>query len=468
MARFGWKRAGISAAALAMAAVTGSAVTAQTATDSRKATERDILKRAVEIPTVQGRGQMDEMTKMLSAELRKAGITDITIQPHDDTETLIARWHADGKTVKKPILLMAHMDVVEAKREDWASDPFVFREKDGFYWGRGVVDNKAGMVAMIAALQRLHTAGFKPGRDIVLLLTGDEETVQNGALLASTKWRDLIDAEYALNSDGGGGTILADGSVDYFGVQVAEKIYADYRLTTTNRGGHSSAPRDANAIYQLAGALKNLEEYRFTPRLTEINRPGFEHTAANDGGVFGALVKAWLDDPTNMEFADDVEAVAPGSTRTRCVATMISGGHALNALPQKAEANVNCRIFPTESADEVKAILQNIAGREVTITRYENDGIASPPSPLREDVFGAITRSVQHRFPDAKVIPEMSAGATDGLFLRAAGIPVYGASALWGVVGEPLGVHGLDERVRVEAFHDDIDHWERILRELAK
>lgn len=436
------------------------------AQDARDAAERDILKRAVEIPTVKGRGQMPAMTAMVSAELEKAGITDFVIKKHDDTETLIARWHA-GKPAKKPILLMAHMDVVEAKREDWKNDPFVFREEDGFYLGRGVVDNKAGLVAMVAALQRLHASGFAPDRDIIVLLTGDEETVQNGAMLASTEWKELIDAEFALNSDGGGGGILPGGKVDYFGVQVAEKIYADYTLAATNRGGHSSAPRDDNAIYQLAQALKNLEEYRFSPRLTEVNRPIWEHTAENDGGVFGAMVKAWLDEPDNMEFADAVESVANGQTRTRCIATMISGGHAPNALPQAAEANVNCRIFPTETADEVLATLQRIAGPEVTVARVEGDGIPSPPSPIREDVFGAVTRSVQTRFPGAKVIPDMSAGATDGLFLRAAGIPVYGASALWGYVNEPLGVHGLDERIRAESFHDDIDHWERILRELA-
>ncbi len=434
--------------------------------DARRATERELLKRAVEIPTVKGRGQMDEMTAMLSAELRKAGVSEITIKKHGDTETLIARKRA-AKPGKKPILLMAHMDVVEAKAADWKHDPFVFREEGEWYLGRGVVDNKAGLVAMVAALQRLQASGFAASRDIVLLFTGDEETDQDGARLASTDWKSLIDAEYALNSDGGGGGLLPGGKVDYFGVQVAEKIYADFSLTATNRGGHSSAPRRDNAIYQLAQALKNLEEYRFTPRLTEINRPIWEHTAANDGGVFGATVKAWLDEPENMEYADAVEDVAPGHTRTRCIATMLSGGHAPNALPQKASANVNCRIFPTETIAETKETLARIAGPEVTVAQVDTSGRPSPPSPLREDVFGAVTRSIRTRFPDAKVVPDMSAGATDGLYLRAAGIPTYGASALWGYVNEPLGVHGLNERIRKQSFHDEVDHWERILRELA-
>ncbi|MGI8942912.1 MAG: M20/M25/M40 family metallo-hydrolase [Qipengyuania sp.] len=430
------------------------------------AAERDLLKQAVEIPTVKGRGTMPQMTSLLSAELRKAGFGRIDIKQHDETETLIARLEAPGSPTKKPILLMAHMDVVEAKREDWKHDPFLFRHEGEFYMGRGVADNKASMVAMIAALQRLHAAGFEPDRDIVVLLTGDEETAQNGALLASTEWKELIDAEFALNSDGGGGGILPSGKVDYFGIQVAEKIYADYTFTTVNRGGHSSGPRDDNAIYQLAQALKNLEEYRFPPRLTEINRPIWAHTAENDGGIFGAMVKAWLDEPGNMEFADAVESVTPGHTRTRCIATTISGGHAPNALPQKANANVNCRIFPTETPEEIKTLLERIAGPEVSVSLIDG-GIPSPPSPLREDVFGAQTRSIQQRWPRAKVVPDMSAGATDGLYMRAAGIPTYGVSGLWGYVNEPLGVHGLDERIRAEAFHDDVDHWERILRELA-
>ena len=434
--------------------------------DARRAAERDMLKRAVEIPSVKGRGRMDEMTAMLSDELRKAGIRNIVIKKHGDTETLIARWKAANAT-KKPILLMAHMDVVEANAADWKNDPFTFRHDGDWYLGRGVVDNKASMIAMIAALQRLKARSFAPARDIVLLLTGDEETDQDGARLASTEWKELIDAEFALNSDGGGGGILPGGKVDYFGIQVAEKIYADFSLTATNRGGHSSAPRADNAIYQLAQALKNLEEYRFTPRLTPINRPIWEHTAANDGGIAGALVKAWLDEPGNLEYADAVESMFPGNTRTRCIATMLSGGHAPNALPQKASANVNCRIFPTETIAQTKETLARIAGPEGVVAQVDTSGRPSPPSDLRADVIDAVTRSIRTRFPDAKVIPDMSAGATDGLYTRAAGIPTYGVSGLWGYVNEPLGVHGLDERIRAESFHDDVNHWERILRELA-
>lgn len=434
--------------------------------DAQRSAERNMLKRAVEIPTVKGRSMMDEMTAMLSAELRKAGISDIAIKKYDDTEALIARWKAAG-VAKKPLLLMAHMDVVEAKAADWKNPPFEFREQGDWYLGRGVRDNKAGMIAMIAALQRLHRSGFKPDRDIIILLTGDEETRQNGARLASTEWKSLIDAEFALNSDGGGAGIKPDGSVDSFGLQVAEKIYADFTFLATNRGGHSSAPRSDNAIYQVAGALKNLEEYRFTPHLDAVTRPGWEYDAKEDGGTFGAMVQAWLDDPTNMELADAIEAVAPGSTRTRCVATQVSAGHAPNALPQRAEANVNCRIFPGETFADTQAALQRLAGPDVNVTRVEDGGLASPASPLRADVVAAMNRSVQARWPKAVVLPSMSAGATDGSYTRSAGIPTYGVSTLWNPVGQPSGVHGLDERVPVNAFHEEIDHWERLLRDLT-
>lgn len=450
--------------AAALLAAAGTTAFAQD--DGRRAAERDMLKRAVEIPTVKGRGQMPKMTAMLSAELRKAGIRDIAIKKHGDTETLIARWKAAGAT-RKPILLMAHMDVVEAKDSDWKNPPFEFREQGDWYLGRGVRDNKAGMIAMIAALQRLQAASFKPSRDIVLLLTGDEETQQNGARLASTEWKPLIDADFALNSDGGGAGMKPDGTVDAMGLQVAEKIYADFTFVATNRGGHSSGPRADNAIYQLAGALKNLEEYRFTPHLDAVTRPGWEFDAKEDGGAFGAMVQAWLDEPTNMERADAVEAVAPGSTRTRCVATQLAAGHAPNALPQRAEANVNCRIFPVETFAQTQATLQRLAGPDVKVTRVEDGGLASPPSPLRDDVVAAMTRSVQARWPKAVVLPAMSAGATDGSYMRAAGIPTYGVSTLWSPVGQPSGVHGLDERVPVKAFHQEIDHWERLLRDLA-
>lgn len=437
----------------------------------RRKTERDLFETIVEIPTVAGRGQMPRLTALLANEFRSMGITDIVIkdhegQPGDKTQTMIVRWPAAKPSGKKPILLMAHMDVVEAKRSDWTHDPFEFREADGYYWGRGTSDNKDGVASILLALKRLKAAGFQPSRDIIVLYTGDEETKQEGARLAASDWRKLIDAEYALNLDAGGGVVYRNGKVEGFSVQVAEKTYADFRLTATNRGGHSSQPRPDNAIYQLAGALKNLEEYRFEPQLDATTRAMFESRAELDGGRFGALIRSWLADPEDRAKADIVEAVVPGYTRTRCIATQLSGGHAPNALPQKAEATVNCRIFPGVKPDAITRELQAIAGKEVTVTMIDG-GTWSSPSPLRDDVMGAFREALHARWPGAPAIPMMSAGATDAIFTRAAGIPTYGVAGKWGYAGEPLGAHGLNERIVIDGFHDGIDHLEAMLRDLA-
>ncbi|HET9693224.1 MAG TPA: M20/M25/M40 family metallo-hydrolase [Steroidobacteraceae bacterium] len=433
----------------------------------RRGVERELFRKVIEIPTVAGRGEMPRLVALLSAEFRKAGIRDITVKSHGESQSMIVRWPASRPSGRKPILLLAHMDVVEANRSDWVHDPFRFREADGYYWARGANDNKAGVVAIVSSLARLRASGFEPGRDIVVLFTGDEETQQQGARGAATEWRSLIDAEFALNSDSGGGTLYKDGRVEGFYIQVAEKTYADFRLTATNRGGHSSAPRTDNAIYQLAAALKSLEEYRFTPMLNEASRAYFESIAAKDGGAYGDIVKAWLADPTNLEKADLVELNEPGYTRTRCVATQVTAGHAPNALPQRAEANVNCRIFPGVTADDVRKELQAIAGREVTVELVDG-GDSADASPLRDDVLAAYRNAVRTRFPDAPIVPSMSAGATDAVFLRAAGIPTYGVGGLWGYAGEALGAHGLNERIGIDAFHDQIDIWETMLRELAR
>jgi acetylornithine deacetylase/succinyl-diaminopimelate desuccinylase-like protein len=436
-------------------------------TDARRVAERQLLRKVVEIPTVAGRGEMPRLVKLLTAEFRKAGITDVTVKPHGDTQSMIVRWPAARPSGRKPILLLAHMDVVEADRKDWVHDPFTFREADDFYWGRGTADNKAGVVAIVSALARLRESGFQPSRDLVVLFTGDEETRQDGARLAASEWRSLIDAEFALNSDGGGGSLYRDGRVDGYYLQVAEKTYADFRFVATNRGGHSSSPRADNAIYQLAAALKTLEEYRFTPMLTEANRPYFESVVAKDKGAWGEIVRAWLEDPANFEKADLVELNDPGLTRTRCVATQLAGGHAPNALPQRAEAIVNCRIFPGVKPEDVRAELQALAGREVEVELVDG-GDWSDPSPLREDVLAAYRHALQRRFPDVSIVPVMTSGASDAIYLRAAGIPTYGVDGLWGYIGEPLGAHGLDERIRVESFHHNVDVWEAMLRELAQ
>lgn len=455
---------------LLLAGLLGLTTTANAqASSAQQAAERDLFAKIVEIPTVEGQpAEFKKLTRLLTSEFRKAGITNVIVKDHDNTQTLIARWPAAKPSGKKPILLMAHMDVVAAKASDWKYPPFQFREEGGYYLGRGSNDNKAALTGIVLALQYLHAEKFAPARDIIVLFTGDEETIGNGARRAASEWRDLIDAEYALNGDAGGGSVFPDGRVEGFGIQIAEKTYADFRLTAVNRGGHSSTPRPDNAIYALASALTAIERHRFPAMINDATRASYEILAKGDSGQYGELVRRFLADPQDRETADLLEAMDPGSTRTRCVATMLSGGHAPNALPQKAEANVNCRIFPSVKIEEVRQQLQALSGPDVTVTAVE--GSQTPetaPSLMRDDITQAYRAAVATRFPNAPVLPFQSAGATDGAFLRAAGIPVYGFGGLWGIVGQREGAHGLDERVWAEGFHGQVPIWMEMLRRVA-
>ena len=442
----------------------------QTAPDAaRRAEERALFEKIVEIPTVEGRtAEFKRLTTLLTAEFRKAGITNVVVKDHDNTQTLIARWPAARPSGKKPILLMAHMDVVEAKASDWKNPPFEFREEAGYYLGRGSSDNKSQLTGIVLALQELKRQGFQPTRDIVVLFTGDEETAMHGARRAANEWRPLIDAEFGLNFDGGGGSVYKDGRVDAWYLQIAEKTYADYKLIATNRGGHSSAPRPDNAIHALAGAIKAIEDHRFEPMVNEATRVQYERVAANDKGYFAELIKQFLANPKDREYADLLEAVDIGGTRTRCVTTMLSGGHAPNALPQRAEANVNCRIFPSVKIETVRQQLQQLAGPDVSVTTIEE--MSTPetePSPMRDDIAQAYRAAVATRFPNATIVPYMSAGATDGSYLRSIGIPVYGVGGSWGIVGEKGGAHGLDEKVWIEGFHGQVPITVDLIRRLA-
>ena len=451
-----------------LAAASAITIAAPVAAQNRAA-ERALFEKIVEIPTVDGRtAEFRKLTTLLKSEFAKAGIANVVVKDHDNTQTLIARWPAAKPSGKKPILLMAHMDVVEAKAADWKNPPFEFREQGGYYLGRGTNDNKADLTGLVLALQELKRSGFAPTRDLIILFTGDEESTGNGARRAMSEWRDLVDAEYALNVDGGGGAVYKDGRVDGFAIQIAEKTYADFKLVATNRGGHSSAPRPDNAIYTLAGAIKALEAHRFTPKVNDATRAQFAKLAETDKGRLGSLITAWLADPSNRERADMVETMLPGYTRTRCVATMLSGGHAPNALPQRAEATVNCRIFPGEKIDQVRQQLQALSGPDVTVSVIE--GSATPdtdPTPLRPDIVDAFAAALAPKFPNAPIVPMMSAGATDGSFVRSAGIPVYGIGGVYGIIGEPSGSHGLDERVLADAFHGQVPILVALLRRLA-
>ena len=439
---------------------------------------RELFKQAIEIPTVHHRGEMPRMAKLLADQFRAAGIpeADIHIMPYealpgDQTAALIVRWRAPHAT-KKPMLILGHMDVVEAKREDWKFDPFTFREQDGYFLGRGSADMKNGDVATTMAAVKLMSEGFKPNRDIIFFYSGDEETKGQGATLGSTKWRSLTDAEFGLNADGGCGTFDAKFRPIGCQITVAEKTFQTYFFTTRNPGGHSSRPRADNAIYDLADALEKLRRYRFQPMLTAANRGYFEQRAKQEGkSKLGNAIRSWLANPKDIASADIVEAspIDVGLTRTRCVATMLKAGHADNALPQMAQATVNCRIYPGVQPRDVQAELQKLAGPNVTVTPDPSYiGVPTPTSPLRPDVLAAVTKSMHALVsPDMPVFASITAGASDGSFFRAQGIPVYDVDGSWYISPEDERMHGLDERLPVRALYDDVLHWEMIMKALA-
>jgi acetylornithine deacetylase/succinyl-diaminopimelate desuccinylase-like protein len=430
---------------------------------------REIYRTAIEIPTVAGRGQMDEMVSYLQAQFEAAGITDVTVHDYADTQSMVVRWPAANSSGEKAILLLAHMDVVEALPEDWSRDPFTFIEEDGYFYGRGTADDKQGVVALTTALLRLRAEGFAPTRDIIVLFTGDEETTQRGAELAASEWIDLSGVEMALNADAGGGAYLADGTLLGFGIQTAEKIYQTFTFTATNPGGHSSRPRPDNAIYDLAHTLDRLETYRFEPMQNETTRAYFTARAATAELEVREAIERWLADPEDGEAADIVEAspTLVGTTRTRCVATRLQGGHADNALPQMAQATVNCRMFPGVDPASVLATLQEIAAPSNVTVEPVEAARPTDASPLRDDVISAFTEAVHARHPGAAIVPNMSTGATDGLFFRAAGIPTYGVNGAWIVSPEDERAHGRDERLPVQSLYDNIDHWTDLIRTLA-
>ena len=442
-----------------------------------EAATREIYKTAVETPTVKGRGQVPKLQNYLAAKLKAAGwaANDVHVLPYESldnnqTAALIARWPAAGTPTAKPILILAHMDVVEALASDWTTDPFKLVEKDGYFYGRGSGDDKGGGIPAMIALMKLRAEGFKPDRDIVLLFTGDEETQGKGAELGATEWRKWTDAEYALNADAGGGAFTRSGQPLGFGVQTSEKTFQSYYFRVRNPGGHSSRPRPDNAIYQLADALKKLQNHRFTPMLSETTRAYFTARAEQEGpSALGNAMRAWLSNPNDGAAADAIEAnpLEVGLTRTRCVATMLKGGHADNALPQLAEATVNCRIFPGVQPTAVQAELQSVVGSNVEVTPLADIGHPTPVSPLRPDIVNAYTKAVHARFPDQPIIPQMSTGATDGLEFRARGIPVYGVDGQWGVSPDDERAHGKDERIPVQSLWDNVMHWESMMRDLA-
>ena len=469
-------------ALLATAALAASPALAGPVSPARHDATRAMFQRLIETPTVIGRHKVPEMAAYLAEQFRAAGFpaADVSVVPYhtaaqdgtiaDDTAALIVRWRAPGRPAARPLMLMGHMDVVEARREDSTTDPFVLTERDGYYYGRGSTDMKSGLVGVAQALIDLRASGWTPKRDVVVFFSGDEETNGIGARMAATEWlARLGNPELGLNADGGGIGFTEQDRPLGATLQTAEKTYADYLLTVTNRGGHSSKPRADNAIYQLAHALERIEANRFPPQLNETSRAFFTATARMEPGATGDAMRRWLANPADGTAADAVEADEKyvGLTRTRCVATRLFGGHANNALPQLATATVNCRIFPGIEPNAIRDELQHIVGDPaVKVTRLD-DNPASLASPLRPDVTAAYTHAVTALHPGMAVFPEMSTGASDARPFRVAGIPVYGVGGIWGRVPTDLRAHGKDERLPIAALDDNVAHWKMMVQALA-
>ena len=435
----------------------------------QRAEAREIYARAIAFNTSVSGAQVPQFAAWLRGLFLKAGLpeADTLIVPLENTASLLVRYRGDG-TGGRPIVLMAHMDVVEARREDWEREPFELIEENGYFYGRGTADNKSGIVTMVSTLLRLKREGFAPTRDLVLMLTGDEEVAQLTVQQILRDHREWLDAELALNSDGGGGTLSEEnGAPLIYAVQTAEKTYASYTLTVRNPGGHSSAPRPDNAIYDLAAALARVRAHQFPVQWNDTTIAAFAAFGAQRDDELGAAMRRFAEQPGNSGAAETLSGnpFYVGQVRTTCIPTLIEGGHAENALPQSAVATINCRIFPGVTIDAVQAELQRLAGDSAEVAVIDKP-YSSDASPLREDVMKAVTAAVHAGYPGVPVTPAMSAGATDGLFLRAAGIPTYGVGENFMKDSDDFS-HGLNERVPVESFYKGLTHWRVLITELA-
>jgi carboxypeptidase PM20D1 len=427
-----------------------------------------ILQKSISFRTVEGAGQVPAYAEYLKSVLVAAGYApgDITIEPVADTATLVARYRGTDSN-KKPLLVIGHMDVVAAKREDWQRDPFTPVVENGYVFGRGAVDNKFEISIITATLAQLKREGWKPKRDVILALSGDEETQMVTTRKLASQFKH---AELVLNGDAGGGGLSEDGKPMVYGLQAGEKTYADFKLTVTNPGGHSSRPGKVNAINQLAKALDRIAAYEFPAMQNALTRAYFEASLPKLSGPTADAVKRYLADPNDAAAIATLSADPGyiGQLRTTCVATQVEGGHAPNALPQKAVANINCRIFPGVPVAQVqKALTEVVADPAVVVTQPGSGSVASDASPLRADVMKAVTKAVHARFPDLSIVPSMSAGATDSMHFRALGVPSYGVSGLFMKDSDDFA-HGLNERAPVAAIDGALAHWNSLLKDLAR
>ncbi len=432
---------------------------------------RDILAELVAIPSTESRVGSTPAAEAVAKRLRDAGFAEDDVRilgPKPRKQNLVARIRGTGK--RKPILLLAHLDVVEAPQADWSTDPFQLVEKDGFFYGRGTYDVKEGVALLTANFIRWKKEGLRPDRDLILAATADEENGDdNGVKWLLENQRSLLESAYCLNTDGGDFLYGPDGRPLLTAMQVAEKWYLDWKLEVVNPGGHSSRPRKDNAIYELASALLRVKDLRFPAAINEVVRAYFTKQAPLVGGTIGADMRAAAAEPP------DPVAVARlsespfynGLLRTTCVATQVQAGHAPNALPQVATANVNCRVLPEMTEEQVRQALTQAVNDPAVKLSVVGEPTAGPASPLDPEVTRAMERVVSEMWPGLPVVPVMDAGASDGKWLRAAGIPTYGISGIF-VDPENKRAHGKDERVGVEDFYRGVDFYDRLVKALVR
>ena len=420
---------------------------------------RDIFRELIEINTTYRYGST-KAAEAMAVRLKSAGFPDRDIQvigPDLQHKNLVIRFRGEGKL--KPVLFICHLDVVEALRDDWSVDPFTFLEKDGYFYGRGTTDVKNDDASLIANVIRLKKEGYKPNRDIIIALTANEEMGKDtGVDWLITNHRELIDADFCINPDGGGGD-LKNGKPVTMAIQNSEKVYISFRLEVKNKGGHSSLPVKNNAIYTLASGLTRLAKYDFPVRLNETTRNLFEKAANIETGQGKSDILAILSTPPDTAAARRLSASSAyynAMMRTTCVATMMNAGHAENALPQTAQTIINCRMLPDDSQENVMSVLKNVlADSQISVTCI-NSSSNAPFSTLREDVTGPVAQIASSMWPGVNVTPVMSNGATDGIYLRLHGIPVYGVSGMFSDMDD-VRAHGKDERLGVKEFYDGVD-----------
>lgn len=429
----------------------------------------DIYKQLIETNTTESIGNMTTAADEMATRLRAAGFpaSDVVVLGQDARHgNIVARIHGSG--ARKPILFLAHLDVVEANRADWSIDPFKLTEKDGFFYGRGTSDVKDGDAILVTNFIRLKQEGYKPDRDLILALTSDEEGGDfNGVSWLLEKHRDLIDAEYCINTDGGDFQ-LKNGTPLLASIQTSEKIYADFQLQVQNKGGHSSLPVPDNAIYHLANGLVRLSKYAFPVQLNETTRAFFERMAIIDRGPLSKEMEGAAKNPPDRA-AIDLLSASPyynALLRTTCVATRLDAGHANNALPQDARAIVNCRILPGGTQEETeKTLVRVLDDAQIKVTPVAPPH-NSPASPLRKAVLQTTEQAVKAVWPGVPVVPVMDTGASDGYRLRAAGIPTYGVSGVF-IDMDDVRAHGRDERILETSFYQGVDFFYRYIKALS-